>query len=296
MDYIVETKNLTKVFGVKAAVDNVSIHIKRGDIYGLIGKNGAGKTTLLRMLLGLSVPTEGEIVLFGGEDFSSARAKIGSLIEAPALYKNKSAFENMKRFAIFSETSDTKIRELLRLVGLADVGKKKVRTFSLGMKQRLGIAVALLGEPEMLILDEPVNALDPEGIRDVRNIILDLNAKGVTFVISSHLLDELGKTATNYGIMSGGLLTEEISADELNSRCSESVKIVTDNAERALSVLKETLSDVSAEISQNEIILRAKECDVSEISRVLISADIKVYEIARQRDGVEDFFIERMGT
>ncbi len=296
MKYIVETKDLTKIYGGKAAVDKMSVHIERGDIYGLIGKNGAGKTTFLRMLLGLSMPTSGEISLFDGEPLFSARRKIGALIEAPALYKGECAYENMKRFAILSPTSDEKIHELLRLVGLGDVGKKKVGAFSLGMKQRLGIAVALLGEPELLILDEPVNGLDPEGIRDVRNIILDLNSKGVSFIISSHLLDELGKIATRYGIMSHGVLTEEISSEKLTLICSDFLKIETDDGSRAIAVLKESFGDIKAECAQNTVTIQSGEYDSSSINRALVLGGVKVYELGAHSVGVEDFFIERMGV
>ena len=238
MDYVIETKALTKKYGERAVVNQVSVHVKKGDIYGLIGKNGAGKTTLMRLILGLAVPTSGEVILFGGEKPASARKKIGSLVEAPALYKNETAYENMKRFSYLAPTSDDEIKRLLEFVGLGDTGTKKAGAFSLGMKQRLGIAIALLGDPEILILDEPINGLDPAGIREIRNTITELNEKGITFMISSHILDELGKIATNYGIVNDGVL-EEISAKELQDKCRASLEVVTGDGKKAAKVLLE---------------------------------------------------------
>lgn len=200
MENILETRSLTKKYGDRIAVNGMSLHVRRGDIYGLIGKNGAGKTSLMKLLLGLTTPDSGEMVLLGERNADRARRKIGSLIEAPALYKNETAFENMKRFAILSPTSDADIRNLLNLVGLGNTGAKKAGAFSLGMRQRLGIAIALLGNPEVLILDEPINGLDPAGIKEIRDLIIELNRRGVTFLISSHLLDELGKIATRHCI------------------------------------------------------------------------------------------------
>ncbi len=219
MKYVIQTKSLTKKYGTKIAVDKISLNVRKGDIYGLIGKNGAGKTTLMKLLLGLIYEDDGQINLFNSTSLEKERVKIGSLIEAPAFYKNETAFENLKRFSLLSPTSNEEIHNLLKLVGLDNTGKKKVGAFSLGMKQRLGIALALLGKPELLILDEPINGLDPSGIKEIRDIILDLNSKGVTFLISSHLLDELGKIATNYGIVSNGKLVEEITSVELNQKC-----------------------------------------------------------------------------
>ena len=175
MALVIETKKLTKKFPNKIAVNQVDIHVEQGDIYGLIGKNGAGKTTSMRMILGTLFPTSGEILLFGNSNLSLERRKIGSLIEAPGLYKNCSAYENMKRFSILYGGTDQDIKEILEFVGLGNVGKKKAGHFSLGMKQRLGIALALLGNPELLILDEPINGLDPAGIKEIRDLIIKLN-------------------------------------------------------------------------------------------------------------------------
>lgn len=171
METILQTTNLSRQFGKKMAVNNVNMTIHKGDIYGFIGKNGAGKTTFMRLVLGTAFPSKGEIKLFDGEPFDKARRKIGSLIEAPGLYKNCTAYENLKQFSLIYGGTDAEIKEILFLVGLADTGNKKAGKFSLGMRQRLGIAIALLGNPEFLVLDEPVNGLDPAGMKEVRDLI-----------------------------------------------------------------------------------------------------------------------------
>lgn len=219
METIIETGKLTKLYKDKAAVNEVDICIERGDIYGLIGKNGAGKTTLMRLILGLTKANQGQIRLFGSDNLSEGRYKIGSLIEEPGLYSGKTAFENMKTFSLlYDDVADDEIREILSLVGLDNTGSKKVKNFSLGMKQRLGIALALMGRPKVLILDEPINGLDPAGIKEIRDMILKLNKTGVTFMISSHFLGELEKVVSKYGIMVDGKLVEEISADKLKEK------------------------------------------------------------------------------
>lgn len=295
MDYVIETNALSKRYGKKLAVDKMSLHVRRGDIYGLIGKNGAGKTTLMKLLLGLTNPNGGEMRLFGSDDLNAARMKIGSLIEEPALFKNETAYENMKYFAILSGAPEEEIAGLLELVGLADTGSKKAGEFSLGMKQRLGIAIAMLGEPEIMILDEPINGLDPAGIKEIRDVILELSARGVTFLISSHLLDELGKIATNYGIMSDGVLVEEITSAELEEKCRTSVKLIVDDVERAVQIIKEKLGEPSLECTDHVIRILSDVGDTSVIAESLVGAGIRVYQLANESRGFEDFFIERAG-
>ncbi|MBO4323239.1 MAG: ATP-binding cassette domain-containing protein [Clostridia bacterium] len=293
MQYVIETDNLVKRYGSVLAVDNVSVHVKKGDVYGLIGKNGAGKTSLLKLILGLTMPTSGEVGLFGGENLFDARKKIGSLIEDPALYKGKTAYENMKRFAILFGAADEEIYELLDLVGLGDVGNKKVKAFSLGMKQRLGIAIALLGKPEIMILDEPTNGLDPAGIKEVRDLILKLNGAGVTFMISSHILDELGKIATVYGIVSEGKL-EEVTADFVKKSCRRSLIISVDDCEAAEKALKETFGDISLETGEKSVKILSEVEDNSKITEALFGAGVKIYEMKEEILDFEDFFIERL--
>lgn len=295
MGYVIETDGLTKKYGEKLAVNKMSVHVKKGDIYGLIGKNGAGKTTLMKLILGLVRPNGGTIKLFGEENSDNARKKIGSLIEAPALYKNETAFENMKRFSYLAPTTDDEIKRLLDLVGIGNTGAKKVGAFSLGMKQRLGLAVALLGAPEMLILDEPINGLDPAGIKEIRNLILELNERGITFMISSHILDELGKIATTYGIARDGVL-EEISAEEVKDKCRATLKIVVGDALKATEVLKDNFPELTFGIEHDTLIIHDFKKDASAINKALVKADVPVYELKSEGLEFEDYFIERLGN
>ena len=296
MNYVIETTNLTKKFPNKLAVDNVSMHVEKGDIYGLIGRNGAGKTTIMKMILGTLFPTSGYITLFSDRDLNKQRRKIGSLIEAPGLYRGCTAYENMKRFSLLYGGTDEEIKKLLRFVGLQDTGKMKVGHFSLGMKQRLGIAVALLGNPEILILDEPINGLDPSGIKEIRDIIIKLNKeKKVTFVISSHLLDELGKIATRYGILSDGQLVDEISAEELQERCKTCLIIEVNDKEKAVQVLKEANLLGHHVINQGKLLMYEHFEDPSLINETLVKAGLKVNSLSFSNNGFEDYFIERLG-
>lgn len=296
MEYIIETKNLTKQFPNKLAVDHVDMHIKRGDIYGFIGRNGAGKTTAMKLILGLLNPTDGEISLFGDTNLDKQRIRIGSLIEAPGLYKNASAFENMKRFSILFGGTDEEIKEILDLVGLGNVGNRKAGSFSLGMKQRLGIAIALLGNPEILVLDEPINGLDPAGIKEIRDTILKLNQeKNVTFLISSHLLDELAKITTTYGIINDGRLIEEVDAKELMERCQQNLKIKVSDVKKAIEVLKEN-NLLNNYTSDSEYLVLYDNFDKPAlINELLVKAGIKVEELSPSNSGFEDYFIERIG-
>lgn len=296
MDYIIETKGLTKKFGSKIAVNNVDMHIKKGDIYGFIGANGAGKTTLMKMLLGLTRVTQGEIKLFDSTNLDESRKRIGSLIEAPGLYKNCTALENMKRFAIFTNSNIDEIKELLEFVGLSNIEKKRVGKFSLGMKQRLGIAIALLGNPEILILDEPINGLDPEGIKEIRDTILKLNKeRNVTFLISSHLLDELSKITTRYGIINNGVLVDEIEASILEEKSRHSLTFKVNDIDKAKEILVNNNYLTSYEIKDDYIILYDHLDEAASINKLLVRNDILVSEIKTNTSNLEDYFIERMG-
>ena len=296
MEAVLRTQSLTKRFREKVAVNKVNITIERGDIYGFIGKNGAGKTTTMKLILGLNFPDEGKIEYFGGTPPEKACRKIGSLIEAPGLYKNCTAYENMKRFSILSGGTDKEIKDRLRLVGLGNTGNKKAGEFSLGMRQRLGIAIALLGDPEFLILDEPINGLDPEGIREIRDVIASLNReRGVTFLISSHLLDELAKVVTKYGILSGGVLQEEITAKQLEERCRSGLKITVDNIAKALSVLEGRIGRSNIGIAGRSLLLQSDTEYAGKINSLLVRSGVEVKELALQHGGVEDYFIERLG-
>ncbi|MBE6133663.1 MAG: ATP-binding cassette domain-containing protein [Erysipelotrichaceae bacterium] len=297
-EYIIETTDLTKSFNNKKACDEVNMHVKRGDIYGFIGRNGAGKTTVMKLILGLLTPNKGNISLFGSStNLNESRKKIGSLVETPALYKNATALENMKRYAILFNGKEEEIKEILDLVGLANTGKKPAGRFSLGMKQRLGIAIALLGNPEILILDEPINGLDPAGIKEVRDTILKLNKeKEVTFLISSHLLDELGKITTTYGIINNGKLVEEIDAEELKRRCEDHLLIKVNDVDKALHILKDNdLLGRYTKESDNVFTLYDNFDKASAINTLLVKNDIEVFELTPNVTGMEEYFIERLG-
>ena len=297
MEYVIETNCLSKKFPNKLAVDKVSVHVEKGDIYGLIGRNGAGKTTLMKMILGTLFPTEGDMALFGNSNLNlERRRRIGSLIEAPGLYKGSTAYENMKRFSLLYGGTDEDIKELLAFVGLSETGKMKVGHFSLGMKQRLGLALSLLGNPEVLVLDEPVNGLDPSGIKEFRDIILHLNKeRGVTFVISSHLLDELGKIATRYGILSDGQLVDEISAAELQERCKTCLIIEADDLEKAQAVLTKANLLGNHVINENKLLMYDHFEEPSLINETLVKSGLKVNSLSFSNNGFEDYFIERLG-
>lgn len=296
MEYIIETEGLTKRYGKRLCVNNISIHIAKGDIYGFIGRNGAGKTTAMRLILGLARPTSGKIKLFNSDDLNAQRKKIGSLIEAPGLYKRCSALETMKRFSILYGGDDKEIEELLSFVGLNGVGNKKVGQFSLGMKQRLGIAIALLGNPEVLILDEPVNGLDPAGIKEVRDLLLKLNKeKNVTIMISSHLLDELAKITTKYGIINNGVLVEEIDAPKLMERCKNNIVISCDRLQEAKELLESELKLTNISIVNDKLHIVDEIESTDEINTLLVKNDFKVHEITINKNSFEDYFIERLG-
>lgn len=296
METILRTKNLTKRFGEKTAVNRVSMTIGRGDIYGFIGKNGAGKTTTMKLILGLDFPDEGQIELFGGEPPERARRRTGSLIEAPGLYKNCTAYENMKRFSILSGGTEKEIKECLHCVGLGNTGGKKAGEFSLGMRQRLGIAVALLGGVQFMILDEPINGLDPEGIREIRDLILRLNReRGVTFLISSHLLDELAKVVTKYGIISDGTLLEEATAAELERRSRNGLKVVVDNVAKALTVLEGRIARSDISVAGSALIINSEAAYAGKLNGLLVTSGVEVRELSLQHGGFEDYFIRRIG-
>lgn len=296
MEYILRTKNLTKQFGEKFAVRGVSMQIRKGEIYGFIGKNGAGKTTLMRLILGAAMPTDGSIELFGGEDENSARHRIGALLEYPCIYKNCSALENLRRFAILTGNDTDELEDILELVGLGKVGNKKAGQFSLGMKQRLAIGIALLGHPEFLVLDEPINGLDPAGIKEIRDVILALNQKkGVTFLISSHLLDELSKIVTTYGIIKDGVLIEQITAPELQAKCRHHLKIAADDIPKTAALLECLTDKRHIKVGDGCLYLYDLIDKSDRINRLLVNHGIRVSELAVQTASLEEYFLERMG-
>lgn len=297
MEYVLRTKNLTKRFSKKLAVDSVNINVRKGDIYGFIGKNGAGKTTLIRIVAGLSKPTSGEVELFESKDLDKSRSKIGTIIESPAIYPTFTAKQNLiAQQKLLGKNDMKEIDDLLNKVGLADTGKKKAKNFSLGMKQRLAIALSLLGNPEFLVLDEPINGLDPTGIKEVRDLILDLNKEhGVTVLISSHILGELSKMATAYGVISNGVLVDEFSAEDLASRVRKCLVVKVDNTELASKVIEENFNTKDYEVlGDSEIHLYDLFDESSKINTLLVQNGVTVNSITTVGDDYEPYFIELM--
>ncbi|MDE7133556.1 MAG: ATP-binding cassette domain-containing protein [Lachnospiraceae bacterium] len=260
MEYCLTTEALCKEYRHTKALDGLSMHVPRGSIYGFVGKNGAGKTTLIRMICGLQKVTSGEYTLYGIKNtdkrIEKARGRMGAIVEAPSVYMDMTAEDNLKlQYRVLGLPSYEGIKDLLKLVGLADTGKKKAKNFSLGMRQRLGIAVALAGDPDFLILDEPINGLDPQGIIEIRELILKLNReRQITVLISSHILEELSKLATHYGFIDRGRIVREISAQEMEAACRKCVRVEVDNAGALARVLHQKqieyrmLSNAEAEI------------------------------------------------
>lgn len=280
MEYILKTNGLTKQYRGFKALNNLNMHVPKGAIYGFVGKNGAGKTTLIRIICGLQDPTEGGYVLYGRKhtqkDMMKSRCRMGAVVETPSIYLDMTAEENLKaQYQILGMPAFTGIPELLKLVGLEGTGKKKAKNFSLGMRQRLGIAIALAGDPDFLMLDEPVNGLDPQGIIEIRELILKLNREQqITVLISSHILDELSKLATHYGFIDHGQILTELSAAELEAACRKCIRLtvsdikafalVLDHMELEYSIVSEHEADIYGTVNITQLILElaAKNCDV----------------------------------
>lgn len=293
------TDNLTKTYGEKRAADTVSLHIKKGDVYGLIGRNGAGKTTILKMICGLSCPTSGSITFEGktGAEFSKEMHKIGSLIETPGLFPKMSAYQNIKiKCIVCGKNDDAYIKSLLKQVGLEKVGKKPTQSFSLGMKQRLGIALALVGDPEFIVLDEPINGLDPQGIAEMREIIHKLSKeRGMTVIVSSHILDELAKVADAFGIINDGKLIDEFTAEELESRCSKYTVLKAGELEKTEKVLADSGVNKYEVLSNGEIRINEEIEDTSKLIAALVGAGVPVYELASAQGTLEQYYLNRTG-
>ncbi|MDN4524028.1 ABC transporter ATP-binding protein [Fictibacillus fluitans] len=300
MTYIIETAHLTKQYGEKQVVSDVSMKVKKGEIYGFLGQNGAGKTTIMKMITNLVRPTSGEIHLFGERftrDSVHVMSKIGSIIEYPTLYGHLTAKETLQLHCDYMGfRDDSSINESLELVGLQDAGKKRVSAFSLGMKQRLGLARAIVTKPELLLLDEPINGLDPVAIKDMRQVFKTLQKQyGMTLFISSHILGEIELIADTVGIIRNGALVEEITMSALHAKSSGSIVVETNNANAAAIVLKEQLAIHDFEIT-NEKQLQIKNSPVSEheITKVLVNHDIQVNSVYKSAYSLEQFFMEKM--
>ena len=298
-ELLLQTRNLTKQYGRHRAVNDVNMHIKKGAIYGFIGRNGAGKTTCLKMISGLSTPSYGEIEMFGykGKDLQKVRSRVGCLIEAPGLYGNMSAYDNLNiKCKLTGIKKKGYIDELLKTVGLDTVGEKKTKHYSLGMKQRLGIALALVGEPDLLILDEPINGLDPQGIVEVRETIQKLaKERGMTICISSHILEELSKIATDYGIIHNGCLVQELTREELMKKCSERIELTLDNPKQAIPVLDDMGFNSYQVIDKEHIHIFERLGESASLNMELAKAGIPVKGISITSEELENYFLRLTG-
>ncbi len=299
MEYIVEVNNLEKRYGKFKALDNLNMQIPKGAIYGLMGKNGAGKTTLIRILCGLQKSSSGDFSIYGISDSNKSilniRKRIGAIIETPSICLDMTARDNLiEQFKIIGLPSFEEISKILKLVGLENTENKTAKHFSLGMKQRLGIAISLIGNPDLLILDEPINGLDPEGIIEIRELILKLNKeKGITFLISSHYLDELSKIATCYGIIDKGKIIKEINKDELKKNFRTKTQITVTNLKQCVQYLEKEKINYKV-ISDNKIDIYEK-VNVSEIVVALSKRDCKVNDFQEVNESLENYYLNLIG-
>lgn len=299
MDYVLQTNRLTKRYKSFQALNGLTMHVPKGSIYGFVGKNGAGKTTLIRLICGLQEPTSGDFSLYGipgnSRDIIRSRRRMGAVVETPSIYLDMTAEENLKQqYLILGLPSFDGIQELLKLVGLENTGKKKAKNFSLGMKQRLGIAIALAGDPDFLVLDEPVNGLDPQGIVEIRELILKLNReRQITVLISSHILDELSRLATHYGIIDNGWMVKELSAKELEAACRKCIRMevtdikalarVLDGMELEYKMISQTTADVFARVN------------ISQLTLALAKEGCEVLSLQEKDESLESYYISLVG-
>ena len=299
MEYVLTTNALTKQYGHFKALDNFTMHVPKGAIYGFVGKNGAGKTTLIRLICGLQTPTAGDYTLYGVKNTDPkvvrSRRRMGAVVETPSIYMDMTAEENLKQqYLILGLPSFDSIPELLKLVGLENAGKKKARNFSLGMRQRLGIAIALAGDPDLLVLDEPVNGLDPQGIIEMRELILKLNRqRNITVIMSSHILDELARLATHYGFIDGGRMLREISAEELEAACRKCLRVevsdvgaltrVLDTKGIEYKVISDTKADIYAKMS------------ITELAAALAGENCELLNVTEKDESLESYYVNLVG-
>lgn len=299
MDYVLQTNGLSKRYRGFQALNGLSMHVPKGAIYGFVGRNGAGKTTLIRLICGLQAPTAGDFTLYGissgSKDINRARRRMGAVVETPSIYLDMTAEENLRQqYRVLGLPGWDGIEELIRLVGLEEAGSKKAKNFSLGMKQRLGIAVALAGDPDFLVLDEPTNGLDPQGIVEMRELILRLNReRRITVLISSHILDELSRLATHYGIIDGGRMIKEMSAQELEAVCRKCVRVEV----TGIAALARVLDGMGLEYK----ILSADTADifarpnVSALAAALAEEDCEILSMQERDESLESYYISLIG-
>lgn len=299
MDYVLRTNALSKSYKDFKALNGLSMNVPKGAIYGFVGKNGAGKTTLIRLICGLQAPTSGEYTLYGrkntDKEVVKSRRRMGAVVETPSIYLDMTAKDNLKQqYRILGLPSFDGLDDILKLVGLENTGKKKAKNFSLGMRQRLGVAIALAGAPDFLVLDEPANGLDPQGIIEIRELILKLNREQqITVLISSHILDELSKLATHYGFIDNGCMVKEMSAEELEAACRKCVRVEVDNTKalaRVLdkmeidyNILTDTTADVYAKIN------------ISHLTAALAKENCEVISMQERDESLESYYISLVG-
>lgn len=299
MQYVLETNALTKRYKNFTALNGLTMHIPKGSIYGFVGRNGAGKTTLIRLICGLQEPDSGIYRIYGIKNTDPqivrSRRRMGAVVETPSIYLDMNARDNIRQqYQILGIPSENEIDELLQLVGLSDTGNKKTKNFSLGMRQRLGIAIALAGNPDFLVLDEPVNGLDPQGIIEIRELILKLNQQhGITILISSHILDELARLATNYGFIDGGHLLKEMSAEELEKHCRRCIRAevsstktfacVLDKMKLEYHIVNEHTADIFAELS------------ITKLVETLAGSNCEIYSLKDCEESLESFYMNLVG-
>ena len=296
--YIIETKDLTKVYSNRVVVNKINMHIKQGDIYGFVGENGSGKTTIMRLLTGLAEPNGGSFSLFGVNNKNSeiykVRKKLSAIVETTSLVPTMTARENIifQELYLGIKLTEEERLEYLRKVHLEEVGNKKVRNFSLGMKQRLGIALALINKPSLMLLDEPMNGLDPQGIVELRDLLIELNKNDhITVLISSHILSELEKIATTYGFISHGKLLEEISVEELQSKCRKSLQIKVEPNGKSIENIVKILNLKDYKILPNGEIIIYDEVDVGKAVNDIYQQGIKILAINSSDENVEDYYL-----
>ena len=296
---VIQTMGLSKRYKENWAVDHLDLRVEQGDIYGFIGRNGAGKSTTLKLLCGLARPTQGGALIFGKPIRDSvARRRVGALIEQPGLYPDLSGRENLRLYATLLglDSPVRQVDEILETVGLSPKEKKPVKHYSMGMKQRLGVGLALLGGPDLLLLDEPINGLDPEGIREMRELLLRLNReRGLTLLISSHILGELSKVATRYGIIQQGRMVEQITAGELAQKCTDYLHLQADQPQKAAALLEREFHLTRWEMRPEGEIRIYEAADTKAVGQILTQAGIAVEEMGMHRQDLEGYFLERMG-
>ncbi len=299
MEYVLQTNALCKHYRKFKALNSLTMNVPKGSIYGFVGKNGSGKTTLIRLLTGLQPATSGDFTLYGAKNTSAdiydARRRMGAVVETPSIYMAMTAEENLReQCRVIGTPSFDNVKEILELVGLADTGKKKARNFSLGMRQRLGIAMVLVGDPDFLVLDEPVNGLDPQGIIEIRELILKLNKeRNITVLISSHILDELSRLATHYGFIDGGHIIKEISAEELEAACRKAIHVEVED----VSAMARALDKINVDYSitgDNSADLFTK-MSATKLINAISAENCEVFTMSERDESLESYFMNLVG-